>query len=202
MIVSHPHADHVDSTAKAILPKDVPVIIPPTGVEAMRAAGFSDVRSLDWTQSTTIAVGETTLSITAVPAHHAHDPDLDRTLGKGNGYVMVFEGPGDPYRVYWTGDAVLSDELASVTPEYGPFDLMLADMGGVGSDGTLGLRSMTSEEAVALVRMVGPRMVVPIHHTSFSHYREPIEALVQRADEAGMASRFRFLTEGTSIALP
>jgi L-ascorbate metabolism protein UlaG (beta-lactamase superfamily) len=48
---------------------------------------------------------------------------------------------------------------------------------------------------------VNPRLVVPIHHTSFSHYREPIEALVQRADEAGMASLFQFPVEGVAIFL-
>jgi hypothetical protein len=42
---------------------------------------------------------------------------------------------------------------------------------------------------------------VPIHHTSFSHYREPIEALVQRAEEAGLASLFKFPIEGVATFL-
>lgn len=62
--------------------------------------------------------------------------------------------------------------------------------------------SMTSEEAMSLVRLLKPRMVVPIHHTSFSHYREPIEALVQRACEAGTVSLFTFPMEGKAISLP
>ena len=201
VVVSHPHADHVDATAKATLPKDLPVVIPPTGAEGMRASGFKDVRPLDWGESTAISANGTTLRITAVPAHHAHDPALDRTLGKGNGYVLSFEGVGGDYRAYWTGDAVLTDELRLVVPTHGPIDLMLADLGGVGGDGKIGLRSMTAEEAVALTRVVNPRQVVPIHHTSFSHYREPIQALVQRAEEAGMASLFKFPVEGVAIFL-
>jgi L-ascorbate metabolism protein UlaG (beta-lactamase superfamily) len=201
VIVSHPHADHVDATAKATLAKDLPVVIPPTGAEGMRAAGFRDVRALDWGDSTIIEASGTTLRITAVAAHHAHDPALDRSLGKGNGYVLSFEDVGGAYRAYWTGDAVLSDELKLVASTHGPIDLMLADLGGVGGDGAVGLRSMTAEEAVTLARLVNPRLVVPIHHTSFSHYREPIEALVQRADEAGMASLFQFPVEGVAIFL-
>jgi len=201
VVVSHPHADHVDATAKATLPKDLPVVIPPTGAEGMRASGFKDVRPLDWGESTAISANGTTLRITAVPAHHAHDPALDRTLGKGNGYVLSFEGVGGDYRAYWTGDAVLTDELRLVVPTHGPIDLMLADLGGVGGDGKIGLRSMTAEEAVALTRVVNPRQVVPIHHTSFSHYREPIQALVQRAEEAGMASVFKFPVEGVAMFL-
>jgi L-ascorbate metabolism protein UlaG (beta-lactamase superfamily) len=201
VIVSHPHADHVDATAKATLDKGLPVVIPPTGAEGMRAAGFRDVRPLDWGESVVIEAGGTTLRITAVVAHHAHDPTLDRTLGKGNGYILSFEGRSGAYRAYWTGDAVLSDELKLVVPTYGPIDLMLADLGGVGGDGPIGLRSMTGEEAVMLTRLVNPRVVVPIHHTSYSHYREPIQALVQRAEEAGMSSIFRFPVEGAAMVL-
>jgi N-acyl-phosphatidylethanolamine-hydrolysing phospholipase D len=201
VIVSHPHADHVDATAKATLDKGLPVVIPPTGVEGMRAAGFRDVRPLDWGESVVIEAGGTTLRITAVAAHHAHDATLDRTLGKGNGYILSFEGRNGAYRAYWTGDAVLSDELKLVATTYGPVDLMLADLGGVGGDGPIGLRSMTAEEAVTLTRLVNPRIVVPIHHTSYSHYREPIQALVQRAEEAGMSSLFRFPVEGVAAVL-
>jgi N-acyl-phosphatidylethanolamine-hydrolysing phospholipase D len=201
VVVSHPHADHVDATAKATLPKDLPIVIPPTGAEGMRGAGFRDVRPLDWGDSTTISANGTTLRITALAAHHAHDPELDRALGKGNGYILSFDGLGGDYRAYWTGDTVLADELRLVVPTYGPIDLMLADLGGVGGDGTIGLRSMTAEEAVALTRLVNPRQVVPIHHTSFSHYREPIQALIQRAEEAGMTSLFRVPEEGVAIFL-
>jgi L-ascorbate metabolism protein UlaG (beta-lactamase superfamily) len=80
--------------------------------------------------------------------------------------------------------------------------LLLPHLGGVGGDGDLGLRTMNSEEAVSLVRLVDPKLVVPIHHTTFAHYREPIEALEQRADEAGLGPRFDFPTEGKSISLP
>jgi L-ascorbate metabolism protein UlaG (beta-lactamase superfamily) len=44
--------------------------------------------------------------------------------------------------------------------------------------------------------------VIPIHHTTFSHYREPIEALKQRATEAGETERFHFIREGETFALP
>jgi L-ascorbate metabolism protein UlaG (beta-lactamase superfamily) len=202
IIVSHTHNDHVDGRAKELLAKSLPVIVPPTGVEPMRSAGFADVRPLDWGESATFDGRGTTLVVTAVPAHHAHDPELDRTIGRVNGYVLRFGGAGGPYRIYWTGDAVLSDEMKTLASTYGPIDLLLPHLGGVGGDGDLGLRTMTSQEAVALVGLVDPKVVIPIHHTTFAHYREPIEALVQRADEAGLGARFRFPVEGAPIPLP
>jgi L-ascorbate metabolism protein UlaG (beta-lactamase superfamily) len=114
IVVSHTHADHVDARAKEILPKNLPVIVPPTGVDALRAAGFADVRPLDWSQSVAIEAHGTRLVVRAVAAHHAHDPDLDRTIGRVNGYVLEWSGAGGNYRVYWTGDAVLSDEMKTL----------------------------------------------------------------------------------------
>jgi hypothetical protein len=143
IVLSRTHADHVDARAREILPKALPVIVPPSGVESMKASGFTDVRALDWGQSVTLEAHGTKLVVTAVAAHHAHDVELDRTIGRVNGHVLAWTGDAGPYRVYWTGD-----------------------------------------------------------HTSFSHYREPIEALVQRADEAGLGARFVFPTEGKPVALP
>lgn len=202
ILISHTHADHVDDRAKQVLPKHLPLVVAAAGAEAMRAAGFTDVRPLDWGESLHIDAGETSLKVTAVPAHHAHDGELDRTLGRGNGYVLEWHDAAGPYRVYWTGDAVLSDDSKTLREVYGPFDLLLPHMGGVGGDGGLGLRTMNAVEALELVARVEPGLVVPIHHTTFAHYREPIEALVQRAHEAGETPRFRFLAEGQSLVLP
>jgi L-ascorbate metabolism protein UlaG (beta-lactamase superfamily) len=43
--------------------------------------------------------------------------------------------------------------------------------------------------------------VLPIHHTTFGHYREPIVALQERANEAGLAEHFRFLRDGETVDL-
>lgn len=202
ILISHTHADHVDAVAKEKLPKDRPLIVAAAGATAMREAGFTDVRPLDWGESTTIRAHGGELVVSAVAAHHAHDADLDRAVGKGNGYVLAFHDARGVFRIYWTGDAVLSDEMSSLAERLGPIDLLLPHMGGVGGDGGLGLRTMDSAEAMTLVGLVRPRLVIPIHHTTFAHYREPIEALEQRAAEAGQQKRFVFLREGETFPLP
>jgi L-ascorbate metabolism protein UlaG (beta-lactamase superfamily) len=202
IIVSHTHNDHVDARAKAWLPKQRPLIVAAAGADAMRAAGFSDVRPLDWGEALTIEAHGTSLRVVAVPAHHAHDAPLDLELGRGNGYILEWRDARGLYRVYWTGDAVLSDESKTIAKQYGHLDLLLPHLGGVGVDGGRGLRTMNAEEAIELVRRVAPQWVVPIHHTTFAHYREPIEALEQRASEAGDAARYHFPHLGEDIPLP
>jgi L-ascorbate metabolism protein UlaG (beta-lactamase superfamily) len=201
ILISHTHNDHVDARAKELLPKDVPVVVAAAGAEAIRAAGFHEVRGLDWGESTTITAGPTALRVTAFPAHHAHDANLDREVGKGNGYILEWQDRAGTFRIYWTGDAVLSDETKNFVQQYGRIDLLLPHMGGVGGDGGLGLRTMDAEEALELVRRVDPKQVMPIHHTTFAHYREPIEALEQRVSEAGETARFKFVKLGDKTPL-
>ncbi|HET8935184.1 MAG TPA: MBL fold metallo-hydrolase [Polyangiales bacterium] len=201
ILISHTHNDHVDARAKELLPKNIPLVVAAAGAESMHAAGFSDVRGLDWGETTTISAGSTTLRVLAVAAHHAHEPDLDREVGKGNGYILEWHDGDHSYRAYWTGDAVLSDETQHFAEHYGQVDLLLPHMGGVGGDGQRGLRTMNAQEALELTRRVNPKRVMPIHHTTFAHYREPIEALEQLAQEQGEASRFRFLELGERAAL-
>jgi L-ascorbate metabolism protein UlaG (beta-lactamase superfamily) len=202
ILISHTHADHVDARAKELLPKDRPLVVAAAGAAAMRAAGFADVRPLDWGQALTLEAHGAQLRVLAVPAHHSHEADVDAEVGKGNGYVLEWHDADGAYRAYWTGDAVLSEDSVSAVTSLGRLDLLLPHLGGVGGDGERGLRTMDAAETVELVRRVSPAWVVPIHHTSFGHYREPIEALKERAAESGSAAQFHFLRLGQSLALP
>ena len=199
ILISHTHNDHFDARAKQVLPKQLPVVVAAAGAELVRAAGFTDVRPLDWGESLTLKAAGGELRVLAVPAHHAHDAQLDHDLGRGNGYLLDFQDARGRLRAYWTGDAVLSDESRELTAKYGPIDVLLPHLGGVGGDGGLGLRTMNAAEAVALTERVAPRLVLPIHHTTFGHYREPIVSLEERAAEAGLGQRFHFMREGETF---
>ena len=199
ILISHTHNDHFDASAKRLLSKQLPVVVAAAGAESVRAAGFTDVRPLDWGESLTLTTAGVTLRVLAVPAHHAHDAQLDHDIGRGNGYVLEFADARGTFRAYWTGDAVLADESRDFVEHYGAIDLLLPHLGGVGGDGALGLRTMNAEEALELTKRITPHLVLPIHHTTFGHYREPIVALQERANEAGLALCFRFLREGETI---
>ena len=147
-----------------------------------------------------IDLGAARLRITAVPAHHSHDEGLDASLGKGNGYLLSWEGAA-PYRVYWTGDSILSDDMRQVAARYAGLDLWLPHLGAVGLDGTLGLRTMNAEEAVEAMILLRPRQVIPIHHTTFGHYREPLSAFVQRVRSSGMGDRLTLVDDGETVGL-
>jgi L-ascorbate metabolism protein UlaG (beta-lactamase superfamily) len=201
VVLSHAHADHVDDAARRTLPKDALLILPPSAEASLRGSGFTNLRVLDWGEETVLQTARARLRIRAVPAHHSHDPKIDREVGRVNGYVITWEGGGNPYRLYWTGDAVFEPSMAEVAQRHGALDLFLPHLGAVGSDSPLGLRTMDAEEATAAAKALEPRLVIPIHHTTFGHYREPVAAYVQRMREAGLGDRLRELREGETATL-
>ncbi|WP_437573379.1 MBL fold metallo-hydrolase [Sorangium sp. So ce887] len=201
ILLSHNHADHFDAVAKETLPKDVPFVLPPDAAEAARAAGFTRLTPLDWDSETVIPTRAGRLRILAVPANHAHDAALDATLGKGNGYVLRWEGE-NPYSIYWTGDSVFTDPMRAVAARFAPIDLWLPHLGAVGVDGARGLRTMDAEEAVAAAALLRARHVIPIHHTTFGHYREPVTAFVQRAATKRLSAHIHVPADGAWMPLP
>lgn len=201
VILSHAHNDHIDARAREVIPKDTLLIIHPSIASAMREAGFHNLRLLDWTDSTTLERAASRVTITAIEAHHAHDPAIDAQVGKVNGYILAFDGPEGRYTVYWTGDSVVFDGQNEIVARFAPIDLLLPHMGGVGGDGPHGLRTMNADEAMRLIAGTRPRQVIPIHHTTFSHYREPVSALVQRVDVERAPTQLTVVPEGGTAAL-
>src|SRR5262249_9201552 len=151
VILSHGHNDHFDRTAREVLAKDTLFIVPPSIEALVRAAGFTNVRTLDWGESLDLAHGASTLHVTAGPAHHSPDPATDVQLGKVNGYILAWDGPEGRYAIYWTGDSVVFDGQVEGLAKLAPIDLLLPHMGGVGGDGPGGLRTMNADEALSLI---------------------------------------------------
>jgi L-ascorbate metabolism protein UlaG (beta-lactamase superfamily) len=202
VLLSHAHNDHLDDTAKQRLSKSVRMILPPTAVEPMRAAGFDNLVVLDWGEATKLVRGKATLEITAVPAHHAHDAALDTQIGRGNGWVLRFSDPQGSYVLYVSGDAVLAPEMATANKVYGPIDLFVPHLGGVAIDKPGAQRTMTAAEALTAFEQMGAKMMLPIHHTTFGHYREPIEVLRERALEAKVDRRVVIVPVGEKTPFP
>lgn len=197
VLVSHAHQDHFDQTARAQLAAAwVPLLLPRHQVHVATGAGFGEVVGLDQWEERQFEAGGATLRIVAVPAKHAHSAAAEQFLGKGNGYWLDFRQGSVVRTLYWTGDSVRFDGLAEIRERFGRPDILLPHLGGVGAGGPLGRISLDAAEAVEVVRVVAPAMVVPLHHSTFSLYREPIEAFRHALLQSGLRAKLLLLTEG------
>ena len=197
VLLSHLHADHFDETAKQKIPKNTLFIASPAVEEKLKGMGFTNILALKWGDSTVIENGGKRVTIKAIEAHHAHDSDLDKQLGEVNGYTITFFSAKEQREltIYWAGDTVPYDGMKDKMNE-ASIDVLLADLGAVGSDGKIGRRSMNAEEAIQLLKMYNPKILIPIHHSSFGHYRESIEKLRQLAHDKHLSERVHILKVG------
>lgn len=200
VLLSHVHADHLDAVAVSRLRKETPVVVPGAHAAAVRARGFGRVLPLDWWERTAVTRGDESLRLTAVPAWHSADPRISLDLGVVNGYLIELAlGRERRAALYWTGDTVWFEGLRVVRERAGPVDLLLPHVGAVGAGGRQGRMTLDGREAARLTALVEPRVVVPIHHHTFSHYVEPVDAFRDALAAAGQAGRLRLLAEGESV---
>lgn len=196
VLVSHDHADHLDEAALARL-KKASFLVPLAQAATVRQRGVEQVLGLPWRASHSVRKDGYSVTVTAVPAQHSERPELRPVLGEVNGYWIEFRRGKYRRTVYWTGDsfpvpAEFSGALRSP-------DLLVPHLGGVGEGGPFGQVSMGAREAMLFARAVEPKAVLPIHHSTFSLYREPIDVFAKAAAQEPW--KLEVLDEGGELVL-
>jgi N-acyl-phosphatidylethanolamine-hydrolysing phospholipase D len=157
------------------------------------------VRALSWWQDFVLRKKNEELKILSVPAQHSHDAQTNQELGIVNGYVLKYSGSGITYTIYWTGDTVWFDEMDEIKKAAGDLDLLIPHLGAVGMDGPFGLMILNSHEAVKLVELMAPHVIIPVHHHTFSHYIEPANIFQKALESSEYRERLILLDEGKII---
>jgi N-acyl-phosphatidylethanolamine-hydrolysing phospholipase D len=138
------------------------------------------------------------IMITAVPARHAHDDQLNEEMGIVNGYVIKYSNDNLSFNVYWTGDTVWFDGLNAINEMIGRTHLLIPHMGAVGVDGPFGRLTLDANEATKIACLFKPDFIIPIHHHTFTHYVEPISIFQSYMRETNYADHLHILKEGES----
>lgn len=176
LLISHTHPDHFDEKAKETLSKEIKIISPITSKPILLQWGFNNIKELQWNDTLMIKKGNEYLRIIAVKALHAEDEPLNTELGKVNGYFIEYWDEKTMYRIYWTGDTVWFDEINDYK-KYSKINLFIPNMGAVGSNGSLGRRGLNADDCIKIIEVLNPKLIIPVHHSTFSHYVEPIAVL-------------------------
>ncbi len=198
VVLSHVHEDHFDQQAQADLDRALPIILPTADEAAVAAKGFKKLDGLSWGDTRQIDVGAGRVSITAVAARHSRDPATAKALGVGNGYWIEFSQGNWRRTIYWTGDSMPTDDVIRAVQSRGEPDLMVAHVGGVGASGPFGQISMRADDVISLAAAIHPRHVLPIHHSTYAFYREPISELAERSK--GAPYRLGLIAAGATVA--
>lgn len=196
VLLSHNHPDHFDDAALVLYHKQARFLVPSSQTAGLAKRGIEQVEPLAWHQTFEIVRDGFRVAITALPAQHSERADLTEVLGEVNAYWIEFQAGDYRRSLYWTGDSFFVPALSSWP---GKPDVFVPHLGAVGTGGPFGQVSMNARQAIEFTRLVAPRAVLPIHHSTFSLYREPITDFLEAAH--GQTWDVLSLEEGTSIVI-
>jgi L-ascorbate metabolism protein UlaG (beta-lactamase superfamily) len=197
ILISHLHTDHFDPTARKKLNKNLKVISHPVHSLTLRNWGFINNLTLSWNEKTVIIKDDIQFEINAVIAKHAHEEELNKKMGIVNGYVLKIAENGLTKTLYWTGDTVYVEKLNKIKTDFPEIDVLIPHLGAVGSDGPFGRLTLDADETIELLKFFNPKLVIPIHHSTFGHYIEPIDILIKNYNKEDK-NLLKVLKEGES----
>jgi hypothetical protein len=88
------------------------------------------------------------------------------------GFFMRLIQDGRTFTAYVTGDVLFSDHTRELQRLHGYSNLLVLHVGAEKSGERL--RSADAKEAMQIVYRMQPNAVAAVHHSTFSHYTEPI----------------------------
>jgi L-ascorbate metabolism protein UlaG (beta-lactamase superfamily) len=194
-LLSHFHGDHWDEVATAKLSRRLPVLTTPHGARALRARGFARAHALETWDAALLEKGITRLRVTALPGRHG-PAGVARLLPPVMGSLLEVgeEGFGSRYRIYVSGDTLVFDDLREIPERYPDIDLGLFHLGGTRVLGIL--VTMDDRHGVEAVRIIRPRLAIPIHYDDYPVFKSPLEDFVRAVERSGLGDRVRYLGRG------
>lgn len=199
VLLSHAHEDHFDQTAQNKLDKSLLITLPKEDEAKVKAHGFNNLKPMDYGNSMSFNAGKGKITITAIPADHSTNSALSPLLGNGLGYLIRFSLADWHKSIYWTGDSMPTTRVIEAVNSHGLVDLLVPNMGAVGTTGPLGQISMGADDVLLLAERLSIKNILPIHHSTYELYLEPIDMLIKSSITKDTS--LHVIDEGNSITL-
>ncbi|MFK7961366.1 MAG: MBL fold metallo-hydrolase [Phycisphaerales bacterium] len=165
LLLTHAHFDHLDRPTLARLAHPLTHVLTARHTARLVPAGFGSVRELHWGASADVGG----LQVSAVrPAHWGARTVVDRRRGF-NSYVVEAGG----VRCLFAGDTAETDAFDALDP----VDLAVF---GIGAYDPWIHAHATPEQVWGMVRRLGARWLLPVHHSTFVLSDEPLDEPMER----------------------
>jgi L-ascorbate metabolism protein UlaG (beta-lactamase superfamily) len=195
VILSHYHGDHFDRVAERKLDKRVLVLTTHHAARRLRRRGFRNAQGLSPWESATLTKGGSAVRVTAAPAKHG-PTGVAALLPPTIGTLLDFAKNAHRYRMYLSGDTLIHDRLHEIPRRFPGIDLALLHLGGTRVLGVL--VTMDAEQGIEAIRIVDPRMTIPIHYNDYTVFKSPLSDFMRAVRAAGLEQRVTYLRHGDS----
>ncbi|HUS13525.1 MAG TPA: MBL fold metallo-hydrolase [Chloroflexia bacterium] len=205
VVLSHMHDDHFDRLVAQRLNRAVPIVTTGHAAAALHNMGFRAPQPLDTWETLTVVKGDARLRITAMPGMHGPGP-LSALLPPVMGSMLDFyigpAGPSDApiLRLYITGDTLIHERLRDIPARFPGIDLALLHLGGTRVARVL--LTMDAAQGVDAIRIVRPRLAIPIHFNDYTVFKSPLRDFARAVAAAGLQQRVKYLKHGDTYHFP
>jgi L-ascorbate metabolism protein UlaG (beta-lactamase superfamily) len=193
VLISHVHRDHLDISSLAALTGTPPIVAPRGAGDLLHDRDFEHVIELSEGESTTLRG----VRVTATAAHHRARRGLLSPWVPSLGFVI-----DSRVRVYFAGDT----DVYEAMEELAPLDVALLPVWGWGP--SLGQGHLNPRTAAEALRLLQPRIAVPIHWGTFfpiglggRRLADPPHEFARHAAELAPDVEVRVLEPGESFEL-
>jgi len=196
VLISHLHHDHLDLGSLRLLQPGFEILIAAGGADLLARHGFASAVDMRPAESATVG----NVRVIATRADHKGYRVPAGPLGDTIGFII--EGS---LRIYFAGDTDVFDEMT----ELQPVDVALLPVAGWGP--RLGAGHMDSARAVEALRLLQPRLAVPIHwgtlapwglhRGSWSYLTRPAHEFAELAARETPGVEVRVLQPGERLSL-
>jgi L-ascorbate metabolism protein UlaG (beta-lactamase superfamily) len=197
VLLSHLHEDHWDRVAEARLARSLPVVTTPPAADALHDKGFLAAQPLGTWDTLDCAKGGARLRITAMPGRHG-PPLFSRLLPRVMGSLLEFSAADGRrlLRLYISGDTLVHGDIHEIARRYTDIDLALLHLGGTRVLGVL--VTMDGVQGVEMLRVVRPRVAIPIHYDDYPVFKSPLSEFREAVRAARLDERVQYLAHGES----
>ena len=149
VLISHLHWDHLHIPSLRQLSRDIPLIVPTGSAGLFEKEGFAKIEEVELRDRFELKG----VVIEAVYADHDSSRIFSKVSADSIGYLIRGK-----QSIYFPGDTDIFPEMADLTDN---LDLALMPVWGWGP--TLGVGHMNPYRAALALRLLEPRMAIPIH---------------------------------------
>jgi L-ascorbate metabolism protein UlaG (beta-lactamase superfamily) len=199
VLLSHLHGDHWDRVVERELDKAVPILTTGQAATTLHKRGFATQGLRRW-ESYTLDEPTARLTVTSMPGRHGPGP-VDALLPDVMGSMLDLECDGQRrIRLYISGDTLYHGQLFDIVARFPHIDVAIVHLGGTK---LLGLVTVTMDgrQGTALVELLRPRVVLPVHFDDYPVFKSPLSDFDRSMAEAGLATRIRHVARGETATL-
>ena len=200
-LITHGHEDHLDEKGVAAILPGAAIVSDNTARGALEAVGSDDLKVLSPGERMTLKKKGISISVEAIPMVHGILPLVARLAGGGNGYWVEITRNTSTFVFYLTGDTVPHRRVRRAISKR-TCDLFIPYIGAakVGRGlraSMMGTLTMNVKMMERMKKLITPKVTIPIHFGTFSHYSESTGAIRAAALEGTV-----LLEPGETVKVP